>query len=1162
MEQSPELIEFVNALQILHDPKSNQNDRQFAHNICESAKSDDLRAYSLASQLVSASLPHHLYEHLITKRWNTLDPSSRAQLKIVSLEIISKWNTDLLVEPRFLKEKAVQIVALIAKREWPHQWPSLFAELTSLSRTGDSHCELVLHVLRGIAEGMFDEDQLSDARRNELLVALNNEFASLFAFCFQVLEEKFLLFQSSVDLEKQKAKCLVSAALKMFEAYAPLSSFQVLAQCGLLQAICALLANPDLRGEALGVLQAICAKKCKDVPHEAVTNLVGSLLELCKGGLLQQTEFDFHKGLCVALTELGLNFWTSFSSQQTIVEGYLSLMASFTNYHALAITAITTPFWRNYLDGQNAVTGVNLPPQIHEALMATILDKVSCKPGSDWEDLCGVEEFSDFDEYFKFWGQVKAKVLEIVRKLANLMPLNSIMFIGAQWQNALQQTQELLLNGVQSLDEKVDSRIEALQSVLENIILGVPLANFQNENDDVNGACRMLVGILVSRDVNGQIVMASIVRMGLVVLIPFLRMRGGDSGLGAEIISKMLNFYDLFPISSESSFVSNTLRTSLNLSDTVTMRRRLSAAIVKLAHAMSAHLLPYRDQINNKVQSLFSSGQVTGEETSHLYELLFVLSNPLPSDAERAAFLDSIMMQPLAEWNDPVLTQAMSDPHAWVQGGIAGEIIPSEETYYNLRQVRHRIHQVLITLLCICRRVQAGGGGMGTGVHSSNTKNGSLYSISNHISSILPNLSLLIKSIHTLWTPDVRTRLSQEWQVLYKPVEFEAAVDPSFAKAGNAALETQKGPSSLESRVTDVYTWIRHVRDGSYQLAGIISGFCDGFYVVINSNPSYLENILGLAPAMEHRHLRSILRLFVGPLIRNCPSALYMRILRPFLPSFLSLLLNRLDGGYKTMKDRDSGVSSAGASQGTEKDDIIFDQILRLLHREVGELVLSLVDEGQGQAAIAAAAALMEVKNGTAQAEGDNPNKGGVTGTQQGKELTEFVLACPDIGPVLVQLMCNAFIWPDSTASSRAMLSLQKMLAGDLLGIVLLALTSKSNPLESIASEAALLHLLRDIYMNLVTITPLVRQQLLRLPGINPADLDYVQETLLGKMMAEKKQRAMLKDLIKPCTGEEGADSIRALGGVVPSISRSAKSTWSEEQRQLCFEWLETTEFS
>lgn len=55
------------------------------------------------------------------------------------------------------------------------------------------------------------------------------------------------------------------------------------------------------------------------------------------------------------------------------------------------------------------------------------------------------------------------------------------------------------------------------------------------------------------------------------------------------------------------------------------------------------------------------------------------------------------------------------------------------------------------------------------------------------------------------------------------------------------------------------------------------------------------------------------------------------------------------------MKDRDSGVSSAGASQGTEKDDIIFDQILRLLHREVceklwrlGALGLNLLVAGRG----------------------------------------------------------------------------------------------------------------------------------------------------------------------------------------------------------------------
>ena len=53
---------------------------------------------------------------------------------------------------------------------------------------------------------------------------------------------------------------------------------------------------------------------------------------------------------------------------------------------------------------------------------------------------------------------------------------------------------------------------------------------------------------------------------------------------------------------------------------------------------------------------------VTGEETSHLYEFLFVLSNPLPSDEERARFLDGIMYEPMSQWQGPVLTQAMADP--------------------------------------------------------------------------------------------------------------------------------------------------------------------------------------------------------------------------------------------------------------------------------------------------------------------------------------------------------------------------------------------------------------------------------------------------------------------------------------------------------------------
>ena len=50
------------------------------------------------------------------------------------------------------------MVAHIATREWPHRWPDLFASLTLISQRGDAHSELALMVLRGLADGLFDEE--------------------------------------------------------------------------------------------------------------------------------------------------------------------------------------------------------------------------------------------------------------------------------------------------------------------------------------------------------------------------------------------------------------------------------------------------------------------------------------------------------------------------------------------------------------------------------------------------------------------------------------------------------------------------------------------------------------------------------------------------------------------------------------------------------------------------------------------------------------------------------------------------------------------------------------------------------------------------------------------------------------------------------------------
>ena len=95
---------------------------------------------------------------------------------------------------------------------------------------------------------------MSDGRRNELLVALNAEFPALFTFCYKVLEGNFVRYKQAPDAGvRQRSRRytqthththththshththgrLVAAALKTFEAYAPLSSLAVLCQCG------------------------------------------------------------------------------------------------------------------------------------------------------------------------------------------------------------------------------------------------------------------------------------------------------------------------------------------------------------------------------------------------------------------------------------------------------------------------------------------------------------------------------------------------------------------------------------------------------------------------------------------------------------------------------------------------------------------------------------------------------------------------------------------------------------------------------------------------------------------------------------------------------------------------------------------------------------------
>ena len=967
------------------DPAADKASRQAAHALCEQVKAHDGVAFDIAGKLFNQgehNTARHfglgLYEHLITNRWLFLSLESKAQMKEVVMQLVSQWPVDDSAAA-FLKHKAVQVVALTAKREWPHQWPTLFTQLTQLSQHSDAHCEMVLLILGEMGEGLFSDDKMTDGRRNELLVALNAEFPALFTFCYKVLEDNFVRYKQAAESGvRQRSYRLVSAALKTCEAYAPLSSLAVLCQHGVLNAIHALLGAEELRDNALDLLMVVSAKKSKDAPADAFGPFVLSLLNMCEAGLLKSSDYSVHKRLCQALKDIGCNHWYALVSQPTtttpmsaetlpeVAGKLLQLMALFASYEGLCLPNIATEFWRAILDaplpGGARGAMVVLPGGVREQLLSAALEKVANKPKAE-PDNGDAEDFDDVEEYLRFWGQVKAKMLEMSRKLSTAESVGCLQFVGSHWHQVLSEAFENVGKVRSPAEQEVwEHRVESAYALLDAVVAGIPpvvLRGGEGTNPELSAQIRVLcdqvIDMLLHVDLSRDPALVAPVRQGFIALIPYMRIHGGKS---ASVLERMLSTLHCFPTQPDPA--------APGAKEVEALRRRCCAASVKIVEALAQHLASLAGQVEAMVTQMVNEGKVTPEETAHLYELLFLLagagsSATGPSASERIAFFHRIIEPWVTEWNGQEIAEGVQDVQGWLPGALVGSAPVVREVWDANTKRRHRIHQVMITLLSICRRVQQHHGetaaakaaaavaiGGAAGLEGAPAQQAAL---DGQVGLVLLNLVRLVRSVHSMWDPALRAQLPAVWQqIVYRAVEYEAAVDGNAGAAAISALIGEvSGKGEDERRAMELCGWLRHVRDGAYQLLGVLAswGPDSALFKVLASNdgPQMLSLMWEHLPYLEPRHLRSFIRLFLGNLIRNCPPALYPGLLQGTMPQVLVLLRTRLDEGYQA-------VSSC--STGNDIDDIASDHVVRLLHREVVELLMSLVDGGQGLAAQAA----------------------------------------------------------------------------------------------------------------------------------------------------------------------------------------------------------------
>ncbi|KAI5951002.1 CRM1 [Candida jiufengensis] len=142
---------------------------------------------------------------LIQYRWKIIPDDERIGIRnfIVNM-IIALCNDEKEFETqRALINKIDLTLVSILKQEWPHNWPEFIPDLVASSKSSFNVCENNMIILKLLSEEVFDygQEQLTQAKAQQLRISMKNEFEKIFQLCYEVLEktEKYSLINATLN---------------------------------------------------------------------------------------------------------------------------------------------------------------------------------------------------------------------------------------------------------------------------------------------------------------------------------------------------------------------------------------------------------------------------------------------------------------------------------------------------------------------------------------------------------------------------------------------------------------------------------------------------------------------------------------------------------------------------------------------------------------------------------------------------------------------------------------------------------------------------------------------------------------------------------------------------------------------------------------------------
>ncbi|NWX91025.1 XPO5 protein, partial [Nothoprocta ornata] len=1112
-------------------------------------------------------------------RWNNMPRLEKVYLKNNVMSLISSGTQSILEEESHIKDVLSRIVVEMIKREWPQHWPDMLMELDTLSKQGvgnkpETQTELVMFILLRLAEDVVTFQTLPTQRRRDIQQTLTQNMEKIFNFLLTALQQNVNKYRRMVRVSFPwaQANCRVGiAALNTLAGYIDWVALSHITadNCKLLEMLCLLLNEPELQVGAAECLLIAVSRKGKLEDRKPLMVLFGdvamhyilSAAQTADGEGLVEKHYVFLKRLCQVLCALGSQLCALLGSDSEVETPanfgkYLDSFLAFTTHPSQFLRSSTQITWgalfRHDVLSRDPLLLATIPKYLRASM--TNLVKVGFPSKSD-SPSCEYSRFDfDSDEDFNaFFNSFRAQQGEVMRMACRLDPRTGFQMAGEwlKYQLALPfdagamncNSRVLFLaaksgEGLCSIFSPSFVQWDAMTFFSESVISQM-FRTLDKDAIPVSDGIDLLQQVL-SYETKDPLIL-SCVLTNISALFPFVTYRPEYL---QQVLSKLFASVT-FEVIEESK--APRTRAVKNV------RRHACSSIIKMCRDYPQLVLPNFDMLYNHVKQLLSNELLlTQMEKCALMEALVLISNQFKDYERQKAFLEELMAPVANLWLSAEMQRVLSDPEAFISYVGADNKIsdPTLEDASGLN--RSRISFCVYTILGVVKRArwpaaaeEAKAGGFLVGYMPSGSP---IYRnpCTEQVLKLLDNLLALIRTHNDLYTPEMVAKMGETFAKALDMLEVEKN---AILGLPQPLLELYDAPvyktvlERMQGFFCTLYDNCFHILGNAgpsmqqdfYTVEGLATQLLSSAFVNLNNIPDY--------------RLRPMLRVFVKPLVLSCPPEYYEALVCPMLGPLFTYLHVRLSQKWQVINQRSLFGEDDAADDNPESQEMLEEQLVRLLTREVMDLITVCCVSKKGVE-----------QNTAATLDGDDDEVMATDVTPPASaELTELgkcLMKQEDVCTAMLITAYTSLSWKDTLSCQRTTTQLcwpllKQVLAGNLLpDAVSWFFTSVLRGLQMHGQHdgcmAALVHLAFQIYEALRPRYAELKVVMEQIPDIQRESLEQFESKLLNptlQKVADKRRKDHFKRLIAGCIGKSLGEQFRKEVHIrnLPSLFKKVK---------------------